>query len=70
MFTFQSRVEVLIEEVEGPLISPLKDNLYGVLQVDAHFVRLQIVLCALAKAVPGPLCLALQAENAVRCWSA
>ena len=70
MFTSQSRVEVLIEEVEWPLISPLKNDLYGVLQVDAHFVRLQIVLCSLAKAVLGPLRLALQAKNAVRCWSA
>lgn len=60
----QCRIEVLVEEVEGAFVTSLKDDLDGVLQVDRHFVRLEVVLCALAEPILRALVLAFQTEEA------
>ena len=59
-------IEVFIEKVQGPFITSFKDDFDGVLQIDAHFIRLEIVLSSLAEAVLRPLLLAFQTEDAAR----
>ena len=61
----QRRIEVLVEQVKGPLVAPLEDNLDRVLQIDAHLVRLEIVLGSLTESVLGTLGLAFKAEDAM-----
>ena len=64
MFTPKGCIEVLIEQVKGSFIASFKDDFDGILQIDAHFIRLEIVLGPLAEAVLRPLLLAFQTEDA------
>ena len=68
MLASQRRIEVLVKEVEWALISPLEDDLDGVLEVNAHLVGLQILLRLLPESILGSLLLALDAEDATLRW--
>ena len=64
----KSCVEIFVEQVEGSLISALKNDLDCVLKVNAHLVCLQVLLCALIESVFCSALLALDAEDAPRRW--
>ena len=68
MLAAKSCVEVFVQQVERPFVSALKNDLDSVLKVDAHFVSLQVLLCALIESVLRCALLALDAEDAPRGW--
>ena len=49
----QRRVEVLVEQVERALVAALKNDLDCILQVDGHFVGLEVLLRALIEPILG-----------------
>ncbi len=62
MLTLESGVEVFIEKVKGLVISSVKDNFYGVLQVDGHLLIVEVVSSLLCKALFCAGCFALDRE--------
>ena len=52
VFTTQCRVEILVKKVKRLVItSSFEDDLDCVLQVDSHFVGVEILLCLHCKAI-------------------
>jgi hypothetical protein len=62
VFSFQSGVEVLIEQVEGLFIFTVKDNFDCVLQVDRHLLVVEVVVCFLIESLLGGLSFWLNAK--------
>jgi hypothetical protein len=63
VLTFQSGVEVFIEQVKGLLIFAVQDDLDSVLQIDRHLLVVQVVICLLAESFFGRLSLGLYAKD-------
>jgi len=68
VLTSQRCVEVLVQKVKWLLISSFQNDLDRILHVNAHLVRLKVVLSFLVESVLRSLLLALETEDAPICW--
>jgi hypothetical protein len=63
VFSLHGRIEIFVEEVKGLLIFPVQNYFDHVLQVNLHFVVLEVVAGFLGVSVFGGLRFGFQAEN-------